>query len=242
MKRLKLFFAVGLLLLALPFWRFVDMVAIASPIELLTTLGLTTWFAIFIAIPIKLLKPQIKTIVLVLSIFAYGFYAYWFGPLSGMATTDPAFNHCGRLTYTSVFYPIRNILTDAHLDDLEVRNQLCWLRKMISRVPSRLEDENELKNYSKLISDKLMKPEIKFRASLPLIAMLNIRISMASNFAAPFDLYRSLHFWMDHYTEEISERSYSWWNWPHSDYIKFEYGLIEKNWQKLIDSIVLEAN
>jgi hypothetical protein len=58
---------------------------------------------------------------------------------------------------------------------------------------------------------------------------------------APVNVYHSLHFWVNHYNEEIRSRDYSPWNWPHSSYIKFEYGLIENNWQKLIDGIVLET-
>lgn len=153
---------------------------------------------------------------------------------------NPELDHCGALTYTGTFYPIRKILSDAHHDDLEARNQLCWVRKMISRVPEKFNSADEVKSYSELVRDKLLKPEIKYRVSLPLIAVLYFRINTsAGHLVGVKAIYDSLHFWIDHYTEEISGRNYSIWNWPHSSYIKFEYGLIEKNWEVLIDNIVI---
>lgn len=239
MKRLKLVFAVVLLLLALPFWRFADMLAIASPFDWPLMISLIIWFAIFVAIPAKLIFPKIKTWAIVLAIVCYGALAWLSSPLSNMASDDPVHNHCGRITFTGFYYPVRGILTDAYRDDLEARNQMCWVRKMITRVP----DKFDLGFYSKLIHERLLKPEIKYRVSLPLIAALFVKINFVSTESnAPRNIYDSLHFWIDHYTEEISERNYNAWNWPHSSYIKFEYGLVEKNWQDLIDSIVLETN
>jgi hypothetical protein len=241
MNRLRYLFAGILLLLALPFWRFADLIAVASPFGFFLTVALAFWFAVFIAIPVKLIFPKIKTYALILGILGFGALAWWSTPLSKMATKDPDFNHCGCITFTGVFYPARKILTDAYYDDLEARNQMCWVRKMISRVPERFDDQQEVDNYTKLIQEKLFKPEIKYRASLPLIAFLYLRINISSgNFVGAKNIYDSLHFWIDHYTEEISSRQYSVWNWPHSNYIQFEYGLIEKNWQDLIDNIVLE--
>lgn len=240
MKRLRYLFAAFLLLLALPVWRFVDMVAIASPFEVLLTLSLVLWFSLFLMIPLKLIYEKIRTGVLIALIVAFGGLAWFTSPLSKMATTEPDFNHCGPLTFTGAFYPLRTFLTDAYHDDLEARNQMCWVRKMISRVPERFDSEEEVNHYSKLIEQKLLKPEIKYRVSLPLIAILYIRInSMGANFVGVKNIYDSLHFWIDHYTEEISNREYSLWNFPHSDYIRFEYGLVEKNWQSLIDNIII---
>lgn len=243
MKRLKILFAIILLLLALPFWRFADMVAIVSPFEIGITLALTLVFAIFFAIPLKLLveKMQVYWVLIQIAVMAILFYLS--GPLSKMATTNPDFNHCGQLTYTGFFYHFKNFLTDAHKDDLEARNQLCWVRKMITKVPQNFADANEVEVYTKLVQDKLFKPEIKYRAALPLIAILYVRIYTAwGDMAGGKKVYDSLHFWITHYTEEISLREYSAWNWPHSDYIKWEYGLVEKNWQNLVDSIVVETN
>ncbi|WP_408098176.1 hypothetical protein ACJVC5_04415 [Peredibacter sp. HCB2-198] len=238
MKRLKLVFAIVILLFALPIWRFIDFVAIFSPFEILTSLALFIWFGLFVAIPVKLIRPQIKTIFIVLGIFFFGALTFWVNPLSNQATLDPTLNHCGRLTYTSTLYPMRNILTEAHLDDLEVRNQMCWVRKMVSRVPQKFDSADELAAYNNLLTDRLMKPEYKFRASLPLIAMLHLQINMSAHFElGPKYLYDSVHFWLNHYTVEISQRQYSFWSWPHSKYIQFEYGLIERNWESLVDAI-----
>lgn len=240
MRRLQYFFAFVLLLLALPLWRYADMAAI-SPFKILLSLALTFCFGIFFIIPLKLIFPKLKTWWLVLAIFTYGGFTYGVGPLSRMATREPDFNHCSAVTYTGTFYPVRSLLSDAHRDDLEARNQLCWVRKMISRVPEKFDSEQEVNDYTYLIQERLLKPQIKYRVSLPLIAFLYARIN--TSWGEPMGIkrvYDSLHFWINQYTEEISLREYSAWNWPHSDYIKWEYGLVEKNWQSLIDSIVIQ--
>ena len=241
MKRLKVFFALILLLLALPFWRFSDILAIISPFHWPLSLALTCTFAFFVMIPLKLLLPKIKTYLLIILILCFGSLSWWANPFSKMATTEPTFNHCGAMTYTGMFYPISDFLSDAHRDDLEARNQMCWIRKMISKVPPRFNTTHEVETYTKLIEDKLLRPEIKYRAALPLVAILYFQINVSSvDSLGTKKIYDSLHFWINHYTEEISNREYSAWNWPHSVYIKFEYGLVEKNWQSLIDSIVFE--
>ncbi len=238
MYRLKLFFALFLLVLALPFWRFADMIAIGSPYDWPLTLAMSVWSGIFIAIPLKLIKQKLKVWTLLLVIFATGFLCMWVKPLSHTSTDNSDLGHCGQMTYTGMLYPVRSILTDAYRDDLEARNQMCWVRKIISNVP----EKYELGSYIKIIHDKLLKPQIKYRTSLPLIAVLMVKINLGSYEPnASMNVYDSIRFWSDHYTEEISYRNYKPWNWPHSSYIKFEYGLIENNWQKLIDSIVLET-
>jgi hypothetical protein len=243
MNRLRYFFAAILLILALPFWRSIDLIGIISPFEFPATIALMIWFALFVAIPIKLIFKNIKTLWLNILIIGFGALAWWSSPLSHMATVEPDFNHCGQLTYTGMVYPLRGILTDAHRDDLEARNQMCWVRKLISKVPKKFDEPKEIETYSTIIRDRLLKPENKYRATLPLIAFLNIKIiTAASDHAGAKEIYDSLHFWIDHYTDEISSREYPAWNWPHGDYIKWEYGLIEKNWQKLIDNIVIEIN
>lgn len=235
MSRLKRLFAVILLIIALPIWRFTDLIAFVSPFDWPLPLALTMWFAAFIAIPVKLFIPKIKSYFIVIGIILFAALSWWTGPLSQMSSDQPNFNHCGRTTYTGTFYPMRSLLTEAHRDDLEARNQLCWIRKMISRVP----DDFDFVFYSKLIHERLLKPERKYRVALPMIAALFVRINLSDEGGAR-NIYNSLQFWIDHYTEEISQRQYPVWNWPHSDYIKWEYGLIEKNWQAVIDGIVVE--
>ena len=241
MKRLKFLFAGILLFLAIPFWRFGDVLAIIAPFDWPLAMALMIWFAVFIAIPAKLIFPKIKTYYLIPSILSFGSLVWWMGPLSNQATLHPELNHCGSITYTGLTYPMRKLLSEAHRDDLEVRNQMCWVRKMISKVPQRFDSMEDLEAYSNLIREKLLRPEIKYRAALPMIAVLYFTINTSSvEVVRVKEIYDSLHFWRDQYTEEISLREYSLWNWPHSDYIKFEYGLIEKNWEKLIESIVVE--
>lgn len=241
MKRLKIFFATVLLLLALPFWRYCDVLAIISPFHWPLALALTVCFAFFVLIPLKLLLPKIKTYVLIILLFCFGSLSWWSAPFSGMATAEPTFDHCGTLTYTGVFYPLSNLLSEAHRDDLEARNQLCWVRKMIAKVPLRLDTKEEFEAYAKLMEQKLLRPEIKYRVALPLVAILYFEMNRVSRESdSTKNVYDSLHFWINHYTEEISNRNYSAWNWPHSAYIKFEYGLIEKNWEGLINSMVFE--
>lgn len=211
------------------------MVVIASPFEWPLTFALTLWFAIFIAIPVKLIVPRLKTVFLILGIAGFSTLSWWSGSLSRMSSKYPEYGHCGQLTYTGTFYPLRGLLTEAHHDDLEARNQLCWTRKLISRVPENF----DFVFYSKLIHETLLKPERKYRVSLPLIAALFVKINLSDEGGVK-NVYDSLHFWVSHYTEEISAREYPAWNWPHSEYIQWEYGLIEKNWQSLIDGLVIE--
>lgn len=219
------------------------MVGILSPFEWPMTLALMLWFGLFITIPAKLIFQKIRTPFLIIAIVLFGALAFWSSPRSKMASKDPVFNHCGQLTYTGMFYPLRGLLTYAHRDDLEARNQMCWVRKMISKVPERFDEPIELETYSTILRDRLLKPDNKFRSSLPLIAFLNYKMIMAAGSnAGAKEIYDSIHFWIDHYTEEISSRQYPAWNWPHGPYIKWEYGLIEKNWQSLIDNIVIEFN
>ena len=243
MKRLKVVFAVVLLLLALPMWRLVDMVAITSPFEFANALALTGVFAIFFVIPLKLLVDRMPIYTMLVQLVMMSCLFYWAGPLSHMATMEPDFNHCGQLNYTGVFYHARKFMSEAYRDDVEARNQLCWVRKMITKVPQNFTDAQDVENYTKLMQERLLRPEIKYRVTLPLIAVFYIRIYAAwGEMEGGKKVYDSLHFWITQYTEEINEREYSLWNWPLSDYMKWEYGLVEKNWQKLLNSIVLETN
>lgn len=236
MQRLKLLFALVLLLLALPFWRFIDILVVASPFNFPIYVALIFWFGIFVLIPTKLMVQKVKTWMVIFALGAFTAMTFLISPFSNMATRNPEFNHCGHMTFTGTFYPVRKILTNAYLDDLEARNQQCWIRKMINKVPEKF----EMVTYSKITHEKLLKPEIKFRSSLPLVAALFFKINVTNDEAyAAKNIYDSIHFWIEHYTEEISQRKYPAWNWPHSSYIQFEYGLIEKNWQSFIDSLVI---
>jgi hypothetical protein len=219
------------------------MAVVLSPFRILVTLFLVIWFGIFIGVPLFLLFPRLKPLILMLLITGYGISCWIIAPLSETDTENPLAPHCGLLTFTGLFYDLRPVLTDAYRDDLEVRNQMCWLRKLISGVPSKFETAIEMEQFSTMTRERLLRPEIKFRANLPLVAILNFKISSAAyDNSEAKDIYNSIRYWENFYTDEIRLREYKLWNWPHSNYIKMEYGLIEENWQKLIDHLVLEEN
>ena len=119
---------------------------------------------------------------------------------------------------------------------------------MIVRMPEEIDDVKELQNYLDLLRQKLLSPPNKYKASLPLIAFLHGSMS-ASISGKAFESVEigkmfvdSLHFWKGQYTVEISSLEYPWYAWPHSAYIQFEYGLIEKNWESLVEGIQIETN
>jgi hypothetical protein len=49
-----------------------------------------------------------------------------------------------------------------------------------------------------------------------------------------------IKFWQNQYTDMISERKYGLGSFPHSEWIKFEYGIIERNWNLIIDNLTIE--
>lgn len=173
----------------------------------------------------------------------------WLGsPLSGKATRNHDLRQCGLSTFAGFFYPVMNILPPAHQDDIEARNQMCWVRKMITRMPEEIDDVIELQNYLELLRQKLLSPPRKYKSTLPLIAFLHgaMSASLAGPAIESVEIGKmfvdSLHFWKGQYTVEISELEYPWYAWPHSAWVKWEYGLIEKNWEKIIEGIRYEEN
>jgi hypothetical protein len=243
MKRLKLFFACLLFILALPMWRYLDMVVWVWPSDILYAFAFFGWSFTFIILPLTLVKTKKNPLIYVLFIAPISLIVAYTGVFSKMATQYPDLNHCGQLTYTGLFYPLHRYLPEAHAEDLEVRNQFCWVRKMISRLPAEFEDETELANFVNLTRDKLLKPEYKYRATLPLVALLHgkmfgrMKDGGLSTYQGGKMFVESLNFWMGQYTVEISVREYSTFSFPHGDYIKVEYGFIERNWRTLVDGI-----
>lgn len=243
MKRLKLFFACLLFIFAVPMWRYLDMVAWVWPSDILYALTFFAWSFFFLILPLSLIKTKKNPLIFALFIAPLSLLCLYAGVLSGMATQYPELNHCGRMTYTGVFYPIHKFLPEAHAEDLEIRNQFCWVRKMILKLPMEFEDETELANYVNLTRDKLLKPEFKYRATLPLVALLHGKMfgRMKNGGLATYQggkmFVESLNFWLEQYTVEVNAREYSVMSFPHGDYIKFEYGLIERNWQTLVKGI-----
>ncbi len=199
--------------------------------------------------PLRLIRKQIHLAIILFVPVAIGLMASFVDPLSHMAAAEPDFNHCGYFTYTSTFYPIRNFLSDAHTDDLEIRNQLCWTRKMVLRVLPKFTSESEYTTYMKITRDKLMKPQRKYRVSLPLITLLYGKIihrwdeynmKYMKEIMTAKMLLDEMKFWTQEYTETTAGREYKWWDVIHGHYIKWEYSLIEANWQKLVDGIEVD--
>jgi hypothetical protein len=247
MPRLRIFFACFLLAIAIPLWRWLDLVAFTWPANSIFALGISFIVLSFIVLPIWLLKPKTHwawLALLPLIVFA----SYSTGPLSKMSTADPQHAHCGPMTFTGLLYPLRTISTAALLDDLEARNQLCWARKMILRVPLTLTSAHELEVYKGLVEKRLMLPEQKFKSTLPMVAALDLYLMYRfdsqglslQHFRNGKNFIDALHFWEQQYTVEISARDYGWWDWPFSALIKFEYGLIETHWRDIIENIRVE--
>lgn len=232
MKRLKYLFAGSIFLLAFPAWRLLDWANVTLPFPLLITASLVLWSVCFILLPLKLLMPKINRWIILLLMLCLGSLSWMAGPFTGMTTIEPELTHCGRMSYAGFFYPIRGFLSNAHQDDLEVRNQMCWLVKMIIKVPSEIAPE-DLAHQLNVMKNKLMKPAQKYRASLPWITFLLGKYLTSSGITNSPLLVQNLGFWTQLYAEEISAREYAWYDWPHSTIIKLEYGFIEKNWQNI---------
>ncbi len=248
MKRIRIFFAIVLLIILFPFWRGLDYLVIITDSSFLFTVSFLLGVLCFIVVPMHLVKKDLRKFYYPLILLISGIVGYTGSTLSDKATFHNELRHCGAATFTGLFYNVRNFLPPAHQDDLELRNQLCWVRKMITRMPQEINDVNELKNYLDLIRQKLLSPTSKFKASLPLIAFLHGK--MSASLAGPalesIEIGKmfidALHFWKSQYTVEVAALEYPWYAWPHSAWIKWEYGLIERNWEGLVDSIQIESN
>jgi hypothetical protein len=232
MRRLKYLFAGLFLLFTLPIWRLLDWAYVTLPFQVLLTSCLVLWALCLVAFPLKLIFPSLKRWQLLMVPLLIGALSWVSGTSTSLTTLEPDLNHCSRSSYTGFFYPARKLFSNAHIDDLEVRNQMCWIVKMVSKVPSKIEP-SELANHLNLTKNKLMKPAHKYRASLPWITFLLGKYLTSSDIQNSTLLVQNLAFWADLYTEEISARKYHWYDWPHSKVIKLEYGIIENNWENI---------
>lgn len=240
MKWFKYIFASLLLLLSFPLWRLQDWAVVTLPFPTLITALMVVWSAVFVVFPLLIFFPKIKGWMGALIIPLIGSLTWLASPLSDQTTLHPEHTHCGRMTYTGLFYPMRNLLSQAHVDDLEVRNQMCWIVKMIQKVPRQIEVD-DLPLQLDLMRKKLLKPNYKYRATLPWIMFLvGKHFSATDTSDSNLDKIKNSHlfsqefaFWSDTYAESISAREYAWYEWPHSSVIKAEYGFIEENWDKI---------
>lgn len=232
MKRLKNLFAGLILLMALPIWRLLDWANVTVPFPLLVTLFQTIWVSLFIICPLSLMISKFTRWYILLSIIICAGLSYLTGPLSNQATIEPKLTHCGRLTYSGMLYPLSPILPQVHQDDLDIRNQMCWMTKLIKKVPSAIAPE-DLADHLNGMKFRLMKPEIKYRASLPWITfLLGMYVNSSGIENGPL-MIQNLGYWSNLYSYQISGREYAWYEWPHSVIVKFEYGLIENNWENI---------
>ncbi len=232
MKRLKNLFAVLILLLALPAWRLLDWAVLTLPFPIMITIMQTIWMGLFVALPLNLIITRFSRWFVLGTILFFALVTYLAGPLSGQATLDPNLTHCGRTTYTGTLYPLRVVLFSSHQDDLEIRNQMCWVTKLIKKVPSNIAAE-DLADQLNGMKFRLMKPEIKYRVTLPWITfLLGMYVNSSGIENGPL-LIQNLGYWSNLYSHQISGREYSWSEWPHSEVVKFEYGFIERNWENI---------
>lgn len=249
MKRVRVLFAIPFLLLALPLWRAMDLLALVAPAAGILATCLAAWGLFCLILPAYLIRPKVLPWIALATVVIIVTSAALTGPLSGMATDNPRHSHCGALTYTGALYPLIGIMTQAPADDLEARNQLCWVRKLIQRVPDRIESTQELQAFLDLARNKLLAPDNKYRVVLPLVALYHFTIfaqyddsNATGNFTSGKALLESQKFWIEQYTVEISSRDYGWWDFPYGPWIKFEYGIIERNWESIVASIITEPS
>jgi hypothetical protein len=243
MKWLKCTLALLLLFLSGPIWRLLDWAHIVVPSPIFFALNISWWTLFFIQWPIKLCWPKFqRKIILAITCMVF-IIALLTGPLSNHSNRRPGLTHCGRLSYSGFFYPIRSLLLNSYQDDLEVKNQICWLRKSSLQVENRITGQSMPQKLDEM-KELLMKPDRKFRASLPAVLYL------FANYLAAWEqenadelsalekgeiFIQGFNYWTEQYNEEISGRKYAWYEWPNSKWILIEYGLIEENWEKLFN-------
>ena len=240
MKLFKLLFSISLLLMAGPVWRLIDWANVLIPIPHLYKFVLAALFLVFLLLPLKLLLLKFsRKIAMALAALLAALISI-FEPLSSQTVLEPANSHCGVITYTGFFYPARSLLSPSYQDDLELRNQLCWVTKMIKKTPAVIPAE-EFELQLNLLKSKLSKPNIKYRSSLPWITfLLGSYFSSTSSSESKIEqmqnanlFSQSLRYYTHLYGDEISGRKYQWFEWPHSALIQAEYGFIERNWEHI---------
>lgn len=239
MKRLRLFFAIPLLLLFIPAWRSLDFVSFLTPSSGLFGLGVffVTFFFLFFPMSLILGKKPRYAFLLALT---FGFLCYYTTPLSGNKVDSFEDRHCGLFSYSGFFYWSHPFALEAFGDDLTVRNQFCWVRKIIQEVPEKFQDASEQESYLRSIETLLLKPNDKYLATLPMIAWLYGKVSTRMEMSGGEFFVSTLHFWKTHYTAEIYRRDYSALNWPYGPWIQWEYGFIERNWEEIVENVRYE--
>ncbi len=239
MKRLRLIFAIPLLLLFVPAWRGLDFVSFLTPSAGLFGLGIFFTSFFFLFFPLFLILGKKPRYGLMLAI-TLGILGYYTTPLSGNKTEDVSARHCGLFSYSGFFYWTHPIALEAFGDDLTVRNQFCWVRKIIQEVPEKFSDAANQEAYLREIEALLLKPKDKYLATLPMIAWLYGKVATRMEMSGGEFFVSTLHFWKTHYTAEIYRRDYSVINWPYGPWIQWEYGFIERNWEEIVENVRYE--
>lgn len=236
MNRLKLLFSFLLLLLALPMWRYLDMLAWFNINKIYSTVGLCLWSSLFLIVPISIIYKKFFTPAIILNL-CFAVLVYFFVPtLSSSSLDGPEDRHCSLLNYAGFFYPLRAVMPSAHEDDLLIRNQICWVRKLTQSIPEKL-NKHETGVYLKLVEEKLFLPQLKWKTSIPFLLPIYLKFDDAL-----MQTMMGQKFWNNHYTSQIQERDYNFLSYPHSDYIKWEYRLIEKYWSEFLEDLDIEES
>jgi hypothetical protein len=239
MKRLRLLFAVPPLLLFVPLWRSLDLLSFLTPSAGLFALGVFFVYFFFLFFPLSLVLSKKPRYALLLALIVGGL-SYFTTPLSGNKVEEGKERHCGLFSYTGFFYWTHPIALEAFGDDLTVRNQFCWVRKIIQEVPEKFEDASSQESYLRDLEALLLKPQDKYLATLPMIAWLYGKVATRMEMSGGEFFVSTLHFWKTHYTSEIYRRDYSAFNWPYGPWIQWEYGLIERNWEEIVENVRYE--
>lgn len=234
MKRLKLFFSILLLIMALPIWRFVDMASWVDIDKIYHVTVLFIWSTLFILLPIALVYRRFLIPGLAFNLCFAVIVLIFFPVFSTHSLDTPESRHCPIISYSGFFYPFKSILPAAHEDDILIRNQICWLRKLSKSIPENL-NKHEMIIYKDLIEQKLFLPEVKWKSSLPFLLPIYLKFAESG-----VNALEAQKFWNGHFTAEVKDRDYNFLSYPHSDYIKLEYGLVEKYWGGFLDEVEIE--
>lgn len=238
MKRLKILFATLLFLSAVPLWRYLDMLAWLNLNGLFTVFCFFIWSTVCLILPTSLIYRRVLIPGLILNI-CFSFLIYFFAnPFSSHTVDHPEERHCSLLNFSGFFYNFKAVLPSAHADDLLIRNQICWARKLSLSIPDNL-SKHESSVYLKLIEEKLTLPELKWKTTLPFLIPIYLKISKVDPIV---DTVEAQKFWNNHYTAELQIRDYNFLSYPHSDYIKWEYRILEKYWSEFLDNVEITRN
>lgn len=233
MKRLRLFFAILLLLTALPLWRYLDILGWFPVGNLITAIFFFIWGTFCLVLPLALINRKLLIPSLLINLVLAWIINSFHLPYSQASYDEPEARHCSLINFAGLIYPMRSIVPAAHEDDLMIRNQICWARKISKTLPQDIQ-KDDLPAYQAFINDKLTLPNIKWKTTLPFFLPIFFTINQIDPL---MDTTLAQKFWNEHYTAEVQSRDYNFLSFPHSDYIKWEYRFLEKYWPDFVENI-----